>query len=168
MQIEKGAPAIIDGWMALVERVRAEFPGLETPQAMEEHRQTVLRFMERGEALCARADGNVAGVILFSRRHGMICCLAVAPEFRRRGAGSMLLSEALRRMDCSRPVTVSTFLEDDPRGPAARGLYRRFGFVEGAFSEEYGSPVQEFVRAPQSRDYESHRNTTKTARKSPT
>ena len=90
MQVQYGSVAMIQPWMALVEEIRGNFPGLETQQALEEHRQTVLRFMEHRQALCVRDGGRVAGVLLFSRGRNMICCLGVSPAYRRRGFASLL------------------------------------------------------------------------------
>ena len=131
MQVQYGSVAMIQPWMALVEEIHGNFPGLETPQALEEHRQTVLRFMEKRQALFVRDGGRVAGVLLFSRGRNMICCLGVAPAYRRRGIASLLLGEALAQLDRTRAVTVSTFREQDPKGAAPRALYRKFGFREG-------------------------------------
>lgn len=145
MHAELGIPADIGSWMALVERVAWNFPGLETPEALTEHRDTVLRFMDEGRALCVKENSAVIGVLLFSTKHNMICCLAVAPEQRRKGVASALLREALTRLDRSQDVTVSTFQEDDERGQAPRALYQRIGFLPGRLDTEFGSPVQEFV-----------------------
>ena len=49
--IEKAGVERLDGWMALVRRVRDEFPGLETEELLMEHRRTVEKFMRRGEAI---------------------------------------------------------------------------------------------------------------------
>ena len=148
MQLDYGTPADIEPWMALVTRVRANFPGLETEAAIEDHRNTVLKFMRRGEALCVKDGGKIAGVMLFSSKRNMICCLAVAPESRRRGAASAMLTEALSRLDRSRPVTVTTFREGDEKGTAPRALYKRFGFTEGELCIELGYPCQEFILNP--------------------
>ena len=45
LKVEYGSPADIEQWMDLVRLVRSNFPGLETEEALEEHRQTVLKFM---------------------------------------------------------------------------------------------------------------------------
>lgn len=145
MRTELGTAADIGSWMALVERVAWNFPGLETPEALAEHRDTVLRFMDEGRALCVKENGAVIGVLLFSVKHNMICCLAVEPEQRRKGVASALLREALARLDRSRDVTVTTFREDDERGSAPQALYQRFGFLPGRLDMEFGSPVQEFI-----------------------
>lgn len=32
-----------------------------------------------------------------------------------------------------------------PEGIAARAFYKQLGFIEGKLTEEFGSPVQEFI-----------------------
>ena len=54
MQVEYGRIRDIESWMELVQHVRWNFPGLETEEAMEEHRRTVLRFMGENRALCVK------------------------------------------------------------------------------------------------------------------
>ena len=56
MEISLAHPCDIDRWMALVDRVKAAFPGLVTPEALAEHRSTVLGFMDR---IPASADGTL-------------------------------------------------------------------------------------------------------------
>lgn len=150
MEVCFGKPADIGLWMNLVRRVSWNFPGLETERDLEEHRQTVLKFMEKRQALCVKADDQIQGVLLFSRNRNMICCLAVSPESRRNGIASKLLETALSELDRGRDITVSTFREGDEKGTAPRALYRKFGFVEAGLTEEFGYPNQVFVlqRAP--------------------
>ena len=145
MEVCNGIPADIDPWMDLVREVRQNFPGLETEEALEEHRQTVLKFMEKRQALCVKSDDRIRGVLLFSRNRNMICCLAVSPGSRRKGIASRLLEKALGELDRSRDITVSTFREGDEKGTAPRALYRKFGFTEAELTEEFGYPNQVFV-----------------------
>lgn len=144
-----GQPQEIDAWMALVEQVRENFPGLETPESLAEHRATVLRFMEKRQALCVKENGDIAGVLLFSRSRSMICCLAVSPACRRRGFASLLLEKALSEMDRTREITVSTFRAGDEKGIAARPFYEKHGFVADALTQELDYPTQRFVLFPQ-------------------
>ena len=145
MEVCFGKPADIDQWMNLVRRVSRDFPGLETERDLEEHRQTVLRFMEKQQALCVKSCDQIQGVLLFSRNRNMICCLAVSPESRRKGIASRLLETALSELDRNRDITVSTFREGDEKGTAPRSLYRKFGFAEAGLTEEFGYPNQVFI-----------------------
>lgn len=145
MRVEYGTVLDIESWMELVQQVRWNFPGLETEAALDDHRKTVLRFMGENRALCVKNGVKVIGVMLLSKKYNMICCLAVAPEYRRSGIASALLENALCDLDRSRDITVTTFRESDEKGIAPRALYKKFGFVEGNLLVEYGYPLQEFV-----------------------
>ena len=148
MEVVFGDSSMIDSWMQLVRKVSCNFPGLETEESIDEHKQTVLKFMNKKQALCIRNKKTVVGVLLFSRSRNMICCLAVDPEHRKQGIASILLSKALEELDSSREITVSTFRENDDKGIAPRALYRKFGFQEGEMTEEFGYPNQVFVLHP--------------------
>lgn len=148
MEVLLGKPSDIENWMKLVKSVSRNFPGLETDESIEEHSRTVLKFMGKNEALCVKCGSDIAGVILFSRKLNMICCMAVAPEYRQRGIGSALLENALGELDRSREISVSTFREDDEKGIAPRALYKKFGFKEAELIEEFGYPNQRFVLYP--------------------
>ena len=47
MEIVLGKECEIENWMRLVYKVKNSFPGLETKEILEEHRNTVLNFMMR-------------------------------------------------------------------------------------------------------------------------
>ena len=148
MEAVWGDSALVDSWMQLVRAVSRTFPGLETEESIEEHKQTVLKFMSKKQALCVMNKENVVGILLFSRNRNMICCLAVDPAHRKQGVASILLRKALDELDRSRKITVSTFRENDDKGKAPRALYRKFGFQEGEMTEEFGYPNQVFVLYP--------------------
>lgn len=145
MEVEYGTLRDIESWMDLVQQVRRNFPGLETQADLEDHRQTVLRFMGEHRALCMKDGDKVYGVLLLSKKHNMICCLAVAPEYRRKGIASALLEKALAEFDRSRDITVTTFRDNDEKGIAPRALYKRFGFAEEKLMIENDYPAQRFV-----------------------
>lgn len=149
MNVRFGENPDLASWTELVRKVSWNFPGLETEELILEHEKTVARFMEKRQALCATQENTVIGVLLFSRRQNMICCLAVDPDYRRQGIASALMRKALRELDPERPVTVSTFREEDPKGIAPRALYRSFGFREGELTVEFGYPNQVFLLDPQ-------------------
>ena len=148
MEAVYGDSHCIDSWMKLVRKVSWNFPGLETEESLDEHKKTVLEFMDKQQAICVKKGETVVGVLLFSRSRNMICCLTVDPEQRKKGIASILLRKALDELDRSKDITVSTFRENDDKGTAPRALYMKFGFQEGEMTEEFGYPSQEFVLHP--------------------
>ena len=135
----------IEAWMQLVNKVSWNFPGLETKEKIREHEAIVLKFMEQKRALCIKDRDNIVGVLLISKKHNMICCLAVDPDYRRRGIAAKLMLAALDILDRTKDISVSTFREDDPKGVAPRTLYKKFGFQEAELIEEFGYPNQKFI-----------------------
>lgn len=145
MKIQLAKPENIDAWMALVEQVRDAFPGLETTEAMTEHRATVLKFIQSYSAICAVDAGNIVGALLFSKENSVLCFLAVDPAHRRRHIARQMVDFMLTKMDVGKDIIVTTYRESDANGIAARAFYKHLGFSEGKLTEEFGCPVQEFV-----------------------
>ena len=145
MKIQLAKPENIDAWMVLMEQVRDTFPGLETAEAMAEHRATVLQFIQESSAICALEAGRVAGALLFSKENSVLCFLAVDPAHRRQHIARQMVDFMLTQMEAGKNVTVTTFREGDPNGIAARTFYKHLGFSEGKLTEKFGSPVQEFI-----------------------
>ncbi len=143
--IELATERNIDNWMDLVCKVKNSFPGLETQEALDEHRKTVLEFMDKGCAVCAKAGNKIVGTLLFSKETNTLCFLAVDAEYRRQHIAEKMFSYMLDFMDSKRDITVTTYRDDASEGIPARLFYRKMGFVEGKLTEEFGSPVQEFV-----------------------
>lgn len=150
MEIRLAQTQDIDTWMALVEQVRNAFPGLETAEAIAEHRATVLRFIAQSSATCAIGADRIVGILLFSKETGELCFLAVDPVYRRQHIAQRLVSYMLTQMDADQNITVTTYRKDDPDGQAARRFYKRLGFSEGKLTEAFGHPVQEFILKRQS------------------
>lgn len=145
MRIELGTEQDIDGWMKLVEKVKDTFPGLETREALNEHKNTVLEFMGRASAICAKEQGEIVGTLLFSSENNMLCFLAVEPEHRRQHIAEKMIAYMLTKMAPQGDISVTTYRDGVPEGAAARAFYKRMGFTEGKMIEEFGSVVQEFV-----------------------
>ncbi len=148
MQLYNCVPEDMEKWMRLVTQVRWNFPGLETQEKLHAYQATVLKFMDKRQAICVKEGNEIAGVMLFSRGHNMICCLAVAPAYRRHGVASMLMTEALANLDRTKEISVSTFRADDEKGIAPRALYEKFGFIADELMEEFDYPSQKFVLHP--------------------
>lgn len=73
MEIRIANECDIDDWMNLVSKVKNSFPGLETKEALDEHRDTVLDFIRNESAICARIEDKTVGVLLFSKDNSMLC-----------------------------------------------------------------------------------------------
>ncbi len=121
----------LPSWMQLVELVRWNFPGLETEELLEGYKNTVIKNINRNSAICAKANKQVVGILLFSQKHNMLCCMAVHPEYRRRHIAEAMILQMLKQLDRSRDIVVDTFRSEDPKGEAPRALYKKLGFVEG-------------------------------------
>lgn len=145
MEIKLGNICDIENWMDLVDKVKGNFPGLETKEALDEHRKTVLSFMSKDSAICAKIEDKIIGTLLFSKDNNELCFLAVDTEYRRQHIAEKMVYYMLTFMDPESNIIVTTYREGVPEGIAARAFYKRLGFVEGKLTEEFGSPVQEFI-----------------------
>ena len=63
MRIEVGTEQDVDSWMNLVEKVKNAFPGLETEEALKEHRNTVLDFISKDSAICAKEQEEIVRIL---------------------------------------------------------------------------------------------------------
>lgn len=145
MEVRLGNINDIDNWMVLVDKVKKNFPGLETKEAMVEHKKTVLSFINKESAICAIIDNKIVGALLFSKENNMLCFLAVDAEYRRQHIAEKMVNNMFELLDSAKDVVVTTYRDGVPEGVSARAFYKRIGFVEGKLTEEFGSPVQEFV-----------------------
>lgn len=141
MEIRLAAEKDLGGWMLLAREAAADFPGMD----MAEHREAVLGFMRRGEAVCAAENEKIIGGLLFSAESAAICFLAVNPNFRRRHIAEKMLRYALKFMSAEQDISVTTYRDGTAEGAAARAFYKSMGFEEGRLCEEFGCPVQEFI-----------------------
>ena len=151
MHVQFGTEKDITKWMKLVQEISWNFPGLETEEKIEDHKETVLRFMNKKQALCVKDREAVVGVCLFSRGRNMICCLGVSQQYRKCGIATKLLEKVLSELNRNEDITVSTFCENDEKGIAPRALYKKFGFIEGEYIEEFGYPNQIFILPAQNK-----------------
>jgi ribosomal protein S18 acetylase RimI-like enzyme len=83
----------IDSWMNLVDRVKWNFPGLDTKQDLANYKDTVIKNINRGTALCVKNNEQVIGILVFSINQKRIGCIAVDPEYRKQGIASTLIKK---------------------------------------------------------------------------
>lgn len=145
IKIQFAALDDLPSWMQLVELVRSNFPGLETQELLDGYRNTVIKNINRGSAICAKEQDTVVGILLFSEKHSMLCCMAVHPDYRQKGAATKMINLMLEHLPAGRDVVVTTFREDDEKGTAPRALYKKFGFEEDELCFEFNYPEQKFI-----------------------
>ncbi|WP_102378348.1 GNAT family N-acetyltransferase [Raoultibacter timonensis] len=145
--IEVGFATLDDlgSWMDLIDLVQWNFPGLETPEKVDGYRMTTIKNIKRGSAVCARDQGAVVGLLLFSTKYNMLCHMAVHPDYRRKGIATRMIELMLEHLDRSKDVVVLTFREEDEKGEAPRALYRNLGFEEGELCVDQDYPEQKFI-----------------------
>lgn len=145
ISIDYARPGNIKSWMSLTEIVKEYFPGLEKEGALKEYENNVLKNIENKRAVCA-LDGNVVvGILLFSLEYGRIFCLAVHPEYRRRGIARRMIELMLEKMSGDRTVTAEAFCEEDEKGISSRAFYQSLGFLPGELTVSSGYPMQIFL-----------------------
>ncbi len=60
-------PLHLASWMNLMEIVKDEIPGLETPEGLERYRQMAIRQMKQGNAACVLDGSRVVGAYIHTR-----------------------------------------------------------------------------------------------------
>ncbi|MCD7872464.1 MAG: GNAT family N-acetyltransferase [Clostridiales bacterium] len=145
MVIELGEEKDIDNWMNLVNKVKENFPGLEAPEALNRHKNTVFEFMNKKSAICAKINNKIIGEMLFSKETNEICFLVVKPEYRRQHIAEKMFMYMLTLINSKKDIIVTTYRAEAPEGISARKFYKKMGFAEGKLKEEFSSKVQEFV-----------------------
>lgn len=75
----------------------------------------------------------------------MLCCMAVHPDYRKKGTAIKMIEEMFKNLERTKDISVSTFRENDEKGVAPRALYKKLGFVEDELIEELGYPNQKFI-----------------------
>lgn len=146
LEIKDAEMRNLPSWMSLIEIMKDSFPGLETEEKMENYKKTVQRFIEQGRAICAVDRNMVTGILLYSKTHNMLCCMAVHPEYRRQKIGTKMVNRMLKNLDRTRDIAVETFREGDKKGSGAREFYKSLGFEEGELCcSENQYPVQKFI-----------------------
>ena len=135
----------LPSWMELVRLVRWNFPGLETEELLMGYQETVIKNINRNTAIFAKNNEKVVGVLLFSIKHNMLCCMAVHPNYRKCGIATKMIDLMLTKLPDNCDVVVTTFREEDKKGIAPRALYKSIGFVEDDLCCEFDYPEQKFI-----------------------
>jgi ribosomal-protein-alanine N-acetyltransferase len=119
---------------------------MESPEASMWSTESLMESASRGMALVAELDGSFAGILIgrAAADEFEILNLAVGREWRRRGAATQLVTEAVARASSAGAKQV--FLEVRASNEAALRLYSQIGFREcGRRSGYYRDPIEDAV-----------------------
>lgn len=112
-------------WLKLAREVEPLFgPMVEELEFLNGLKQVILE----GCAFCFAEEENFLGGIVISKATNEIVWLAVVQHSRGRKIGTALLSEAIKHLDYTKPITIRTFDKTVEAGLPARRLYDSFGF----------------------------------------
>ncbi|MEN6622130.1 MAG: GNAT family N-acetyltransferase [Smithella sp.] len=112
-------------WLKLAGEVEPLFgPMVDIPEFQNGLKQVILA----GNAFCFAEQENFLGSIVISKETNEIVWLAVIQHGRGCNIGAALLSEAIKHLDHTNPITVRTFDKTTEAGIPARKLYNSFGF----------------------------------------
>ncbi|SEM71712.1 Acetyltransferase (GNAT) family protein [Syntrophus gentianae] len=133
-------------WLKLAKEVEPLFGSMtEDPIFCNSLRQAILK----GNAFCITESANdksgelFLGGIVISKEANEIVWFAVLQHSRGKKIGTTLLSEVMKQLDYTRPITVTTFDRTIEAGTRARRLYESFGFRDsiGAGPNPAGIPT---------------------------
>lgn len=118
----------LSDWLELSKEVEPLFGEMAES---EDFKKGIAGCIEDSSAICvAGDDGNIEGIIAFSKAENEILWMAVRERSRSKGYGCQLLKAALDCLDGNKPIYVQTFSTDTAAGKAARKLYLKYGFKD--------------------------------------
>ena len=138
----------IPAWMELMHLVIDGYPVMNEADYLEH----LLRAIEERQALVLRADGILAGVMMFSKESGSIDFLGVHPQYRRLGIHKLFLHALMETHLPGRKICMTTYREGDKADTGHRALLKQLGFAERELLVEFGYPTQRFVLDPEKED----------------
>jgi len=142
------------GWLLLAKEAEPLFgPMIESPEFFEGLRQALIDE----NAFCIRDEKNMdncglCGGIIISKENNSIIWFVVGSKFRNKGLGKKLMTEAMKHLDHSKPITVNTFEDTVQDGLPARRLYHKFGFRDSAKGKSNQAGIQTVIMTRQAMD----------------
>ncbi|MEQ8174514.1 MAG: GNAT family N-acetyltransferase [Syntrophomonadaceae bacterium] len=120
----------MSAWLNLAREVEHLFGPMADDESFQ---KALLAAVEEGNALCIK-DGagkkRLCGGVVINPETREVVWLAVSEKHRRRGAGCLLLGNAIERLGTAGSISVVTFADSIGEGLAARNLYIKHGFIE--------------------------------------
>lgn len=131
MRVELATSKIIPAWIGLAREVEPLFEGSMAED--EGFHEFMKRKIKRAEAFMIREgrhSNELMGIMAISHNNNAISWFAVHEKYRGRGIGSRILERALKDLDHTKEISVTTFREDNVEGLPARRIYLKYGFID--------------------------------------
>ena len=140
-----------DKWMKFTKTVQYEFHGIDLVNT-NSYREAILKNIKRSTAIyvAEEKDSSIIGGLIYSMNSNHIGWLAVNPQYRKKGIGTLLIKYVFKQFPKDTPIEVKTFLETDKSGLTAQSFYKSLGFiaeriVEDRNNENGGKPFHVFM-----------------------
>jgi len=143
MLIKEVTEEDISIWLKLAAEVEPIFQGsMVNNKEFHDYMKGKISKKEAFMALDRTENNELMGIIGFSRTYNRITWLGVFEKYRSKGVGSKLLEIALRQLDKTKEITVTTYRDEYNPGKPARHVYHKFGFVDfdNTVFDDQGNP----------------------------
>lgn len=127
--------------LSMMEEVKEDFPGYQEAGFLE----VLEKAIQNREVFLEEAEGELVGMISFSREEKEITFLVVRPEFRKCGIAGKLIERVKSCFRSGEELSVVTFQAGDERGITARHCYHASGFKDGEKLTVFEYPCQKLT-----------------------
>lgn len=127
--------------LSMMELVKDDFAGYKESEFLEAMYQAI----SNDEFIMEEENGNLAGLLMCSKKEKELTFLAVHPEYRKCGVAKRLIEEMMGWFTGGDIISVVTFREGDPKGIPARACYHACGFVDGEELTVFDYPCQRLL-----------------------
>ncbi|WP_324824581.1 GNAT family N-acetyltransferase [Sinanaerobacter sp. ZZT-01] len=139
--IKFAEPEDMEIWMDLVRLVVDGFPCL----IEEDYMRILNECIQEKRALILKKEAIAIGIMIFSYDTASIDFLGIHPQYQKLGIAKAFLNKVTRDICRGKEISITTFREGDKADTGYREIYKRLGFTEAEFLEEYGYPTQKFI-----------------------
>ena len=127
--------------LAMMELVKDDFAGYKEKEFLEALHNAV----NNDEAILEDDEGEIAGLLMYSKEAKELSFLAVHPEHRKKGVAKRLIKNMAEWFNAGDIISVVTFQDGDPKGIPARACYYACGFVDDEKLTVFDYPCQKLI-----------------------